>query len=179
MNYLISGGAKNGKSMYAQILAKSMATELCVPLYYVATMNPVDEEDRNRIKKHVDDRKGWGFETLERPYNINEIVSDSRVNLNGVFLLDSTTALLANEMFTQGGDVNVKAGEKLADDLTFFAEKTGNTIFVSDYIYSEGRNYGELTEMYRKSLALIDRKLSSVCHKVIECSCGMSFVYKG
>lgn len=178
MNYLISGGAKNGKSMHAQLLAKNMATEMGVPLYYVATMNPVDEEDRNRIKRHVEDRDGWGFETLEYPYNIKAIIDNEEVNLNGVFLVDSTTALLANEMFPEGKAVNSSAGEKLAEDLVYFAKNTGNTIFVSDYIYSDARDFDKLTLTYRKNLALIDRELSRVCDKVIEFSYGMSFLYK-
>ena len=53
MNYFISGGAKNGKSMFAQTKAKEMADSLGVPLYYVATMDPVDSEDDARIKKHI------------------------------------------------------------------------------------------------------------------------------
>ena len=45
MNILISGGCKNGKSYYAQKLALSMAQEKSLPLYYLATMIPVDDEE--------------------------------------------------------------------------------------------------------------------------------------
>ena len=50
MNVFISGGAKNGKSTYAQTLAYDMAKEQKCPLYYVATMIPHDDEDRARIE---------------------------------------------------------------------------------------------------------------------------------
>ena len=53
MNVFISGGCKNGKSYYAQEVARDMANEKNVPLYYLATMIPVDDEDRARIKRHV------------------------------------------------------------------------------------------------------------------------------
>ena len=45
MNIFISGGCKNGKSMYAQKLAKEMADARGRALYYIATMIPTDEED--------------------------------------------------------------------------------------------------------------------------------------
>ena len=66
MNILISGGCKNGKSYYAQKLALSMAQEKSLPLYYLATMIPVDDEDRVRIERHLKEREGWGFDTIER-----------------------------------------------------------------------------------------------------------------
>lgn len=49
MNIFISGGCKNGKSYHAQELARDMARENSLPLYYLATMIPTDEEDRARI----------------------------------------------------------------------------------------------------------------------------------
>ena len=65
MNVFISGGCKNGKSMYAQKIARDMAEAQQVPLYYLATMIPVDAEDRARISRHLSEREGWGFETIE------------------------------------------------------------------------------------------------------------------
>ena len=61
MNVFISGGAKNGKSMFAQRAAKEMAEEKGARLYYVATMIPHDEEDEARIARHIREREGWGF----------------------------------------------------------------------------------------------------------------------
>ena len=39
MNIFISGGCKNGKSMYAQKLAKEMADARGRALYYIATVS--------------------------------------------------------------------------------------------------------------------------------------------
>lgn len=61
MRVFLSGGAKNGKSGYAQHLAVQLAQG--GKHYYVATMIPVDEEDRERIRHHIADRAGMGFET--------------------------------------------------------------------------------------------------------------------
>ena len=98
MNVFISGGCKNGKSMYAQSIAKEMAEQEGRPLYYLATMIPVDDEDDARIRKHLDERDGWGFETLEQGRNICGALTPE-VDSKGAFLLDSVTALLSNVLF--------------------------------------------------------------------------------
>lgn len=66
MNIFISGGCKNGKSYHAQELARDMAVQGGLPLYYLATMIPHDDEDRARIRRHLSERDGWGFETVEQ-----------------------------------------------------------------------------------------------------------------
>ena len=62
MRIFISGGCKNGKSYYAQHLAKAQQTNF---LYYIATMQPVDSEDDERIIRHKQERDDWGFTTIE------------------------------------------------------------------------------------------------------------------
>ena len=68
MIVFITGGAKNGKSSYAQELAVRLAAG--GKHYYIATMIPVDEEDRERIRRHTADRDGMGFETVEQGTHI-------------------------------------------------------------------------------------------------------------
>ena len=103
MNIFISGGCKNGKSLHAQELARDMARENGRPLYYIATMIPHDQEDRDRIVRHLAAREGWGFTTLEQPLDLTALLSRQDVDKAGAFLLDSVTALLSNEMFREGG----------------------------------------------------------------------------
>lgn len=167
VNIFISGGCKNGKSYYAQHLAKRQAAENG-PLYYIATMEPADEEDDARILRHRRERDGWGFTTLEQSRNIGALEAD----FSGSFLLDSVTALLSNEMFRKDGAVDRTAYLRVAEELARLAEKSGNTVFVSDYIYSDAVKYEELTELYRKGLAWIDRTLADRCDAVIEVSYG-------
>ena len=168
MNIFISGGCKNGKSYHAQELARDMAREQNVPLYYIATMIPTDEEDQERIRRHIADRDGWGFETLEQGLDLPGCLDKPGVNPRGAFLMDSVTALLSNEMFRPDGTYDADAGERVARDLVEFARRTGNTVFVSDYIYSDARDFDEMTENYRRSLAACDRAVAAVCDKVIE-----------
>lgn len=187
MNVFISGGCKNGKSMYAQTIARDMSRQNDIDLYYLATMRPVDEEDLARIARHIQERQGWGFTTVEQSEDIckclgiDDFSKDSAgrsVNPKGVFLLDSVTALLSNEMFRMDGSVDYNAPERVAAEVKKFAELTGNTVFVSDYIYGEASQYDPLTEAYRRGLALIDRTLAEICDRVIEVSFGNVIDYK-
>ncbi len=223
MNVFISGGCKNGKSLYAQRLALAMAlaedpgdivftgaddpsehrakaTGLRRPLYYIATMIPKDEEDRVRIEKHLQARDGWGFTTVEvgtgllsildrEPVTISgrvpgladtadPVATDKTIDPRGAFLLDSVTALLSNEMFRADGTYDSGAGERLSDELVEFAGRTGNTVFVSDYIYSDAREYDHMTENYRRALALCDRRLAEVCDRCVEVSYGTITEFK-
>ncbi len=172
MNIFISGGCKNGKSFYAQKRAREMAEQLDKPLYYVATMIPHDDEDRARIKRHVAERDGWGFETLEQGKALPELLHDEKVSKDGVFLFDSVTALLDNEMFDEEGNMDETASERVRNDVLKFAKETGNTIFVSDYIYGDCERYSSTTKDYMKGLASIDRALAAVCDEVLEVAYG-------
>lgn len=172
MNIFISGGCKNGKSYYAQHRAKALAGELGVPLYYIATMIPHDDEDRARIKRHLSEREGWGFETIEQGKALTEILHDDAVDKNGVFLMDSVTALLGNEMFDDMGNLDAKAPERVKNDVVEFAKATGNTVFVSDYIYGDAELYSDTVEDYRRALAEADCALAKVCDEVIEIAYG-------
>lgn len=172
MSTFISGGCKNGKSYYAQRVAKQSGT----PLYYIATMIPHDSEDDARIDRHRREREGWGFETLECGANILDCLK--LADPNGSFLLDSVTALLSNEMFAPDG-FHPDAAEKVAAELCEFARRAPNTVFVSDYIYSDAALYDDWTEVYRRGLALIDRALAGACDCVLEAVAGQIICYKG
>ena len=92
MNYFLSGGAKNGKSSLAQRIVCAQPG----PRYYLATMIPHDDEDLLRIRRHIDDRAGLGFTTVECGTDILSALG--RMDSGGAVLLDSVTALLSNEM---------------------------------------------------------------------------------
>ncbi len=176
MNVFISGGCKNGKSTYAERIAVSLS-QAAKPLYYIATMLPADDEDRVRITLHRQSRAGLGFQTVELGCDIASLTE--RCVMGGTFLLDSATALLANEMFPRDGAVNTNAHVKIADELLPVMRSVGNMVVVSDYIYSDARIYDEYTEAYRKGLAYIDRQCATYCDAVIEVSYSSLIYHKG
>lgn len=191
MNILISGGAKNGKSDIAERIVRRMMERLHKPLYYVATMMPADEEDRERIRVHRMNREGAGFQTLEAGNRILRVLDLPKTDPGGIFLVDSTTALMANEMFPAAGPgFDPGAAERVPEELASFAARTGNTVFVSDQIYEDARPpeagatsrdlpLPDLTEVYRSALGKADCRLAAECETVLEVTAGRVKVWKG
>ena len=177
MTYFISGGAKCGKSTLAQNLTVALADG--GKHYYVATMISSGKEDDDRIRRHIADRDGMGFETVECFRNIMDtLVTADR---SGTFLVDSVTALIQNALFPveKHYEMDLEAAARCADELIDFSHTVRHVIFVSDYIYSDAEVFSESTEMYRKCLADIDRALAQVCDTVVEVSAGQYIVHKG
>lgn len=175
MTVFISGGVKNGKSHHAQKLAKKLADG--GKLYYIATMIPHDSEDDARIARHLREREGWGFETIECPVSIMDAAKLG--GSDGTYLLDSVTALFANEMFRSDGTVDRNAAERVSAELAEFAKTVKNAVCVSDFIFSDADRYDELSELYRRGLAMCDRALCNVADSVIEVCSGTLYFHKG
>ena len=174
MTYFISGGAKCGKSTLAQDLAVALSKG--GRHYYVATLIPSGSEDDDRIRRHLADRDGLGFETVECFKNIMSVA-----DAEGTFLVDSVTSLIQNSLFPveKNYEMDMDGAKRCADELVQFARTVRHAVFVSDYIYSDAERYSESTEMYRKCLSGIDRRLAKVCDTVIEVSAGQPIIYKG
>lgn len=177
MTCFISGGAKNGKSTLAQNLTVSLADSGIH--YYVATMISTGPEDDQRIRRHIADRAGMGFETVECFRNIMDCLETA--DPQGVFLVDSVTALIQNALFPveKNYEMDLAGAQRCANELVTFARTVRHAVFVSDYIYSDAERYTESTEQYRKCLAEIDRKLAAVCDTVVEVSAGQYIIHKG
>ena len=177
MTIFISGGAKNGKSTLAQDL--TVALSKGGKHYYVATMISSGAEDDDRIRRHIAEREGMGFETVECFRNIMDCLKIA--DKDGVFLVDSVTALIQNSLFPveKNYKIDLNAANRCAEELVEFARIVRHAVFVSDYIYSDAERYSESTEMYRKCLADIDRRLAKTCDTVIEVSAGQPIIHKG
>ena len=174
MTVFISGGAKCGKSSIAQNIAVKLAEG--GGLYYVATMIPSGKEDDERIRRHLADREGMGFETVECFRSIGSIADEK-----GIFLVDNITSLMQNALFPPetGYEMDIQSAQRCTDDLLTFVERVRHAVFVSDYIYSDAERYTESTQAYRKCLADADRKLVKCCDVVIEVTAGIPIIHKG
>lgn len=172
MKYLIIGGSKSGKSEIGEKISLHLNSEKVI---YVATMKPYDNEDKERIKKHIQRRIGLNYETLEVERNVHKIVNN--ISKEDTVLIDSITSLLTNEMFCSGEIIN-KPSINILNGLEQILVKARNTIIVSDYIFNDAIEYDEVTKNYQKELSLINRKLAEICDSVIECSFGNVKYYK-
>lgn len=177
MTFFISGGAKSGKSTLAQKLAVELAKG--GKHYYVATMIPTDEEDRERIRLHIADRDGLGFETLECGEKILSCLEQA--DPQGVFLVDSATALLQNAIFPRerNYEMDLDGAQRCTRDLVAFLGKVRDAVVVSDYIYSDGLAFDPATQSYCRCLADLDRRLAQACDTVVEVCAGQYIVHKG
>lgn len=177
MTILLSGGSKSGKSLFAQELTLRLADG--GKRYYVATMIPADDEDRARIRRHLTEREGMGFETIECGRDLLSCLQ--KADRNAAFLLDSTTALLMNALFPNPAscDMDTVAAARCADELTAFARSVRHAVIVSDWLYADAAHYDGSTEYFRKALAHIDRKLAAEADVVIEAAAGHFMLRKG
>lgn len=177
MTVFISGGAKCGKSGLAQELILKLADG--GTHYYVATMIPSGAEDHERIRLHLLDRAGMGFETVECAKNVMETLETAEKD--GAFLVDSVTSLMQNALFPAENNYepDLPGAKRCTDDLVEFARTVRHAVFVSDDIFRDAGRYDPGTEQYRKCLANADRQLARVCDTVIEVSAGQIIIHKG
>lgn len=176
MTIFLTGGVRSGKSSLAQQFALRLSTGTH---YYVATMIPVDDDDRQRILLHLSDRQGMGFQTIEQGRNIEKALDAMKPN--ATVLLDSVTALLMNELYREECNFvpDNSAAERITAGLEAIVKYANNVIFVSDYLFSDAVFYDSSTEMFRKSLGTIHRHLAGICDIVIEVNSGNLTIHKG
>lgn len=120
---LVIGGARSGKSRYAQ--ARAEATGLR-PLF-VATAQAFDDEMRERIARHREDR-GTGWITVEAPLDLPEAIRAHDAS-DRVLLVDCLTLWVTNLMLA-GHDVAI-ATDSFVGALT---EARGSLVIVSNEV---------------------------------------------
>ena len=119
---LITGGARSGKSRYAEELALSLSK---TPVY-VATAHVWDDEFRERVKKHQE-RRGPEWTNIEEEKQL------SKLNLTGrVAVIDCITLWCTNFFFDlQNVD---KALDDLKREFNQFTAHDATYIFVTNEI---------------------------------------------
>ena len=105
MIYLITGGARSGKSSYGQKLAKQLSGQ---PVY-LATSRIWDDDHRARIDRHRADRDTSWTTVEEEKYLSNHDLSGKTV------LLDCVTLWLTNYFTDSKGDVEGTLRESRAE----------------------------------------------------------------
>ncbi|WP_084582659.1 bifunctional adenosylcobinamide kinase/adenosylcobinamide-phosphate guanylyltransferase [Sphingomonas azotifigens] len=90
---LVLGGARSGKSRYAQARAESMPGDLI----FVATAQALDDEMEDRIARHRADR-GPRWSTLDVPLDLPAAI-DAEAAPDRVLLIDCLTLWTSNLLF--------------------------------------------------------------------------------
>lgn len=95
---LVTGGARSGKSAFAEAKAKECGQNVL----YVATSKPIDDEMKQRIAKHRAQRPSE-WETLEEYKNLDTAMSNILQGKDAV-LLDCITIMITNLMLDESYD---------------------------------------------------------------------------
>jgi len=113
----ITGGARSGKSNFAEKMAAKTSKEVV----YIATGQPLDEEMTFRIKKHREKRLNT-WETYEEPTEVRGLVS--RLGLEKeVILIDCLTLLTSNLLLRKEDKVkDTKWQEEILTEIEKLAE---------------------------------------------------------
>lgn len=105
MGYLtfILGGARSGKSSYAQGLAEKIEMERGGEVVYLATGSAGDEEMRERIVKHRKSRPG-NWKTVEAECKVSTAIAEE-CKQSSVIIIDCITLLITNILLAKSEDV--------------------------------------------------------------------------
>lgn len=170
MRTLVIGGAACGKSEYAETLA----TQLPLPRFYIATMMPFDDEDLQRVEKHRAMRAEKGFFTLERYTCLTGLIVPER----GTVLLECIGNLTANELFADDG-AKADTFDAVMSGIEYLEKQCSELVVVTNDVFSDGYRYSTETFQYIETLGAVNRALAARFDRVIELVCGIPLLLKG
>lgn len=167
----ITGGARSGKSSYAQNRAEAIPGRKL----YLATCpdQKNDEEMEKRIQRHIKERRGRGWETIEEPLYLAEVISE-----NGsaeVILVDCLTLWISNLMAdSPEGTMQDEDIENIC--LAFIAELkkfAGTTFLVSNEVGMGIVPDNALARRFRDLAGRCNQVMASGADEAVLVSCGM------
>jgi len=156
----ILGGARSGKTTYAQRLAHEMAGDAVL---FVATAEGRDEEMQERIADHQQSRPA-AWRTLEAARHVGKAIAEASGDQR-VVLVDCMTLLVSNAILSLGDEPEAKAAEaavrtEVAELLAAQRQSDAAFIVISNEVglglvppYPLGRIYRDLLGMANQILA--------------------------
>jgi adenosylcobinamide kinase/adenosylcobinamide-phosphate guanylyltransferase len=159
---LITGGARAGKSSYAQKLAGDIGGKVL----FVATAEAKDEDMRLRIEKHKKSRPS-GWETLEAPSGVGKAIGEKDGKYQ-VVIIDCITMLVSNVMLgaedeTSGESEMLKEIDTL---IKVMHSKPATYILVSNEVGLGIVPDNELSRNYRDLLGKANQMLAQYADEV-------------
>lgn len=167
---LVLGGARSGKSCYAQELAAA-----CKRVVYVATANGDDEEMRARIAQHRRERPAR-WKTVEVARDLDRIIRDEGRDAD-LLLVDCLTIYLAKIM---GRSTN--GAHRVRSHIPALCEalrdSRASVVLVSNEVgggvvppYRSGRDYRDL-------LGELNQQVAKVADRVVLMVAGLPLIIK-
>lgn len=158
MSILVTGGARSGKSSFAERLTLSLADQAV----YVATGQAFDEEMKARIDLHRQqrDESGGLWETLEEPLELPGLLD--RLSGGKAVLVDCLTLWLSNVLLAveEFEDSQARVEQEIAKLEQSVASFKGTLVLVTNEVgdgivpeYALGRLYRDLAGRMNALLA--------------------------
>jgi len=163
--YFITGGARSGKSSFAENLAKDLAGKRA----YIATAQALDPEMAAKIEKHRGDRDN-AWDTYEEPLAVAELLK----KLSGryqVALLDCLTLWLSNVMAHADGDDAVTA--RSLELAAAIADFDGSCIVVSNEVGLGIVPDNPLARKFRDFAGMLNQKIAQAADEVYFTAAGI------
>jgi len=170
---LVLGGARSGKSRYAE----QQAIESGKQVIYIATAEAGDAEMQMRIKHHRQDRpQHW--KTVEEPLQLAKIIKKYDQQ-NNYLLVDCLTLWLSNILFDKKGDLQQDIFEKqtaeLFDALSVFS---GQIILVTNEVGLGIIAMDKMTRRFVDEAGRLHQKIAALSTKVVFITAGLPQVLK-
>lgn len=165
----IYGGVSSGKSEYAEELI-SMEFNKKI---YLATMENTGEYAGKRVEKHLLQREGKGFFTIEEPRHIKDLNIDEDDNI----LLEDLTNLLSNNLFNEAELKNnfKEITEEIFSDIITLKDRCNSVFIVGNDIFSTERNQSKELDIFIDCLYSLHTKIIEVADRVIEVVYGLPY----
>ena len=163
---LVLGGARSGKSRYAE----SLVTALPAPWIYVATAEARDAEMAERIAAHQA-RRGAGWRTLETP---RDVVGALNAHGTTPLLVDCLTLWLANAVLASA-DVDAEI-ERLEAALT---QAAAPIVLVANEVGFGIVPDNALGRRFRDLQGLLNQRIAARADRVVLVVAGLPLTIKG
>jgi adenosylcobinamide kinase/adenosylcobinamide-phosphate guanylyltransferase len=171
---LLLGGARSGKSTYAQELAGTAGARVL----FCATAEALDEEMQSRIGQHRMSRPP-GWTTIEAGRDIGKALEQQASEYDAV-IIDCITILVANVM-GDGADAEKAVSAVSAEILGLIGllkRRQSNYILVSNEAGSGIVPDNKLGRLYRDELGKANQKLAAACDEVYLLTAGIPLKLK-
>lgn len=167
---LILGGARSGKSR----LAERLALESGLPVTYIATSQPLDNEMAERISHHRARRPAeWAL--VEEPLALAQVLREN-AHQERCILVDCLTLWLSNLLMLDDPLRQVEERGALLDCL---ATLPGHVLLVSNETGLGVVPLGELSRRYVDEAGWLHQALAERCQRVTFVVAGLPMVLKG
>jgi adenosylcobinamide kinase/adenosylcobinamide-phosphate guanylyltransferase len=166
---LITGGARSGKSRYAE----ERAQEAGARRLYLATAEAKDEEMARRIAEHRK-RRGEEWITVEEPIELSRQLLRYRGQVDCA-LVDCLTLWLSNLLLRQDEEAAVKRIDELVDTLKLL---DFHIFFVTNEVGSAVVPDNALARSFRDLVGLANQRIAEAADEVILMVAGLPMIVK-